>query len=535
MRRREFLEVVAGSGAMLTGMRSGEATADSPDDKKLIGMYVHECWVYNHPYATRTWTDDDWHGYLDGLHRLGFNLVSIWPLLETMPDPLTPSDRAKLDQHRRVIDMAHREFGMKVWIVLCPNIVSNDGYARRATFENRSYFGSDLWVDPADRRAMDGMMTRREPLLKPLAAMDGLVIIDSDPGGYPNSSNMEFVDLLVRHRHLLDQLRPGAIELVYWIWSGWKACGRYYVTGNPIEGTEPEFLETLSLLKERNPEPWGLARGFEYAKKLGLESRVINFNYGAVELEPSFPMTNFGSHRGGDPYKSGQEQSPRGTQANAQTPCAQLPATFAFARGARGLPLTDSDYLDFADDLIEGHGRPIVSAWQALGAMESERIKGCAADLAPLVKAKLEPGPLRGLLLGSANRFVKDLYAMLRLKATCLDLAAAADQNRDLFKPLAEFLSWLERWQAITGYEAWWGTLGGCDVNPALQKLNVPLLADFFRNMGLSYLKTGAGAPYERIAAGQFQNETETLRLIRVLRQTLWEIDPRYPDCSGGT
>jgi hypothetical protein len=365
--------------------------------------------------------------------------------------------------------------------------------------------------------------------------MDGLVIIDSDPGGYPNSSNMEFVDLLVRHRHLLDQLRPGAIELVYWIWSGWKACGRYYVTGNPIEGTEPEFLETLSLLKERNPEPWGLARGFECAKKLGLESRVINFNYGAVELEPSFPMTNFGSHRGGDPYKSGQEQSPRGTQANAQTPCAQLPATFAFARGARGLPLTDSDYLDFADDLIEGHGRPIVSAWQALGAMESERIKGCAADLAPLVKAKLEPGPLRGLLLGSANRFVKDLYAMLRLKATCLDLAAAADQNRDLFKPLAEFLSWLERWQAITGYEAWWGTLGGCDVNPALQKLNVPLLADFFRNMGLSYLKTGAGAPYERIAAGQFQNETETLRLIRVLRQTLWEIDPRYPDCSGGT
>ena len=69
MRRREFLEMVAGTGAMLTGMQSGGATADSPADKKLIGMYVHECWVHNHPYATRTWTDDDWHGYLDGFPR----------------------------------------------------------------------------------------------------------------------------------------------------------------------------------------------------------------------------------------------------------------------------------------------------------------------------------------------------------------------------------------------------------------------------------------------------------------------------------
>ncbi len=39
-------------------------------------------------------------------------------------------------------------------------------------------------------------MARRQQVLKPLAAMDGLVIIDSDPGGYPNSTNKEFVDLL---------------------------------------------------------------------------------------------------------------------------------------------------------------------------------------------------------------------------------------------------------------------------------------------------------------------------------------------------
>ncbi len=88
-------------------------------------------WIYNRPYAARTWTDDDWHGYIEGLHRLGYNLVSIWPQARDHAHPLTPSDRAKLDQHRRVIDMAHREFGMKVWIVLCPNISAIDEYAGR--------------------------------------------------------------------------------------------------------------------------------------------------------------------------------------------------------------------------------------------------------------------------------------------------------------------------------------------------------------------------------------------------------------------
>ena len=203
---------------------------------------------------------------------------------------------------------------------------------------------------------MDALMARREPLLKPLAAMDGLVIIDSDPGGYHNSTNKEFVDLLVRHRHLLDRLRPGGIELVYWVWAGWQAYARYYSTGEFAWETEPEFLETLTLLKERNPEPWGIANGLEYATKLGLQSKVISFNYGAIELEPSFPMTNFGPHAGGDPYKSGKERAPRGSQANAQTHCVQLPGTFAFAQGAKGLPLTDKDYLHFADDLIVGQG-----------------------------------------------------------------------------------------------------------------------------------------------------------------------------------
>ncbi len=526
MQRREFMELlaVAGTGTLLTGgLPAAEPTTSA--DKKLIGMYVHQGWVYNHPYAARTWTDEDWHGYLDGLHRLGFNLVSIWPQLETMPHPLTRSDRAKLEQHRRVIDVAHKEFGMKVWIILCPNIIPIDDYARRVTFEQRPYYGADFHINPADPQAVDAMMVRRERLLKPLAEMDGVVIIDSDPGGYPNSTNKEFVNLLVRHRRLLDRLRPEAIELVYWCWAGWAAYCRYYATGKFGEGTEKEFLETLTLLKEQNPEPWGLARGLEYAQKLGLQSKVINFSYGAIELEPVFPITNFGPHAGGDPYKAGHEMAPRGTQANAQTHCVQLPGTFAFSRGARGLPLADKDYVQFADELIRGQGERILAAWQALSGLESEPMKKQAAELATVLKAKLEPGPLKGLLFGDGRRFVKDLYLMLRVKVACMDFIAAVNQNLPLRQPLAEFISWFDRWQIVTGYDGWWGWATSGDLNGCLMRLNSPMLADFFRNIGLAFMKTGVGTPAERIAAGDYRNETETLRLIRALKQTLWEMD----------
>ena len=89
-------------------------------DTKLVGMYVHQGWSYNHPYAARTWTLADWRSYLDGLSKLGYNSVLIWPMLETMPNPLTASDRIHVDKTKSVIDLAHQEFQMKVYIVFCP-------------------------------------------------------------------------------------------------------------------------------------------------------------------------------------------------------------------------------------------------------------------------------------------------------------------------------------------------------------------------------------------------------------------------------
>jgi len=530
MERREFLGLLSAAGA--SAMAGDRASADpgpgEPSAKKLVGMYVHECWVYDRPYAARSWTEADWRGYLDGLSRLGFNLISIWPQLEIVPDPPTASDRAKLELHRRVIEMAHREFGMKAWIIICPNNIPIDEYARRTTFEARSFSATEIRANPADGRLMDAMIARRERLLAPLAGMDGLVIIDSDPGGYPGSTNAEFVDLLVRHRKALDRIRPG-IELVYWVWAGWQAYARFHATGEFAWGTDAEFAEVLGMLKEKAPEPWGIARGLEHAAKLGLESKVIDFNYGAIELEPVFPMTNFGPHAGGDPYGSGRGSAPRGTQANAQNHCLQLPGTFAFSRGARGLPLAEVDYARFADDLIRGQGERILASWKALAGSDSEGMRKAAAGLAPLAGAKLETGPLGGLLFGDAGRFLSDLRIMLRLKAAAWDLIRAAEGSRPLAGPLGEFVAWLDRWQVVTGYEGWWGWACGGDINGSLLKLGSPRVDAIIRGSGLNFMRTLDGTPMERIVAGLYRNESETLRLVRVLKRTLWDLTAGSP------
>src|ERR1035441_2379693 len=267
----DFLQSVAVlfAALWLIGMLAGAAVADELPDN-LVGMYIHQHWPYNYPYAARTWQVADYRGYCGGLKTLGYNTVMIWPLLETMPSPLTASDRASLKKIAAVIDMLHRELGMRgyialcpnvgakpetaakargslkkiaafidmlprelgmrVSIALCPNVGAKDEEAAKAPFEKRHFFYCDTRVNPADPKALAKLIARRKEVFRPLRKVDGVAIIDSDPGGYPGSTNPEFVNLLMAHRKMFDSLRPG-IELVYWNHVGWPAYGRWYQTG----------------------------------------------------------------------------------------------------------------------------------------------------------------------------------------------------------------------------------------------------------------------------------------------------------------
>ena len=75
MKRRGFLYLLGG----LAGLAARAGISDAPLDEGqgqgtssgIIGMYVHQHWPYNHPYAARTWTAEDYRGYADGLTKLG--------------------------------------------------------------------------------------------------------------------------------------------------------------------------------------------------------------------------------------------------------------------------------------------------------------------------------------------------------------------------------------------------------------------------------------------------------------------------------
>lgn len=482
---------------------------------KVIGMYVHQHWPYKHPYAARTWTLEDWRGYLDGLHRLGFNTVMIWPMLETMPQPLTASDRENLEKIARVIDVAHADFGMKVWIVISPNTVADDSTAGLANFTDRHFYHCDIEINPADTASVSRMMERREELFRPLAKTDGVAIIDSDPGGYPGSTNEEFVNLLALHRQMLDRLRPG-IELDYWIWLGWEATGRLYQAGKYTGPTEEERFELLRLLRHRNLEPWGLMNPYQpqrdalpYARKLGIDSRVIELVYHAIESEPSFPMTNFGGDRA---YQAGTQIGPRGVMGNAQTHCVQLPNTFAFARGALGQPVSESDYLAFAEKLIPGEGATILAGWKAVAGSDAVEMRSAADRLQSAAGKHPEAGPLRGLLFGAPERFLVDLAFQLRMKSATVELRAAADEGRNLEAPLEAFITAAEAWQQRNGYQCTWSLP---ELRPVFEKLDSPEI-----NAALACVPQ-ANTPFGKRKEINYFYETQTTRLLTAMKAAL--------------
>ncbi len=502
--------------AVIVALGWAEA-AQPPLFDHTVGMYVHQHWPYQHPYAARTWTLDDWRGYADGLKKLGYNTIMIWPMLEIMPDPPTPSDRASLEKHAQVIAMLHKEFRMRVVVTLSPNVVANDAEARKATYETRHFFHVDRRVNPADQDAVTKMMARREKLLPYLKDADAFAIIDSDPGGYPGSTNAEFVQLLIDHRRLLDRLRPG-IELTYWMHAGWESYSRFYQTGKLVLGDEAEHTDALRRLQAANPEPWGMANGLPFAKKLGLEAKVISFNYGRIEGEPSFPLTNYG---GNAAYEGGHNPGPRGVMGNAQTHCVQLPNTFAFARGAAGLPLTEADYVRFAEDLIPGKGRIIVDAWIAISGKDAGAMRKSAAQL-KRVSGQLHKGRLSGLLFGDPRRFLTDLQLQLEMKAAYQDFLTASSGAAPWKPALASFVSAAEAWQSRTGYQDSWNWPG---MVPALRKLKSPAI-DAVLKVNICIIKCLEGADpkgYEDVRRYLSDQETFTPMLLAAMKEKLSE------------
>jgi hypothetical protein len=272
-------------------------------------------------------------------------------------------------------------------------------------------------------------------------------------------------------------------------------------------------------VKKLNPKPWSITTHtageapngttLKLAEKFGLAATAVSFNYGAIEYEPSFPMTNFG---GDVAFRAGQSGAPGGTIANGQTHCVQLPNTFAFARGAIGKPMpAEEDYVEFGDNLIPGQGHLIVQGWKALVGADAGAMRAVAAQLEALPAEKLTPGRLKGLLFGDSQRFIVDLAMELRLKAAYCDFLAASQSGLDINRPFREFVEAAETWQARHGYECAWRWP---DLKEELEKMKSPAIHAVIDEKG-----TGV-TPYDQIADRLRKMETYTPRLIQAMKTT---------------
>jgi hypothetical protein len=501
---------------LIAGMGSMAHAAPPLPERPLLGMYVHQHWAYNHPYNARTWTLDDWRGYLDGIKRLGYNTVLIWPVLETVPEPMTPSDHENLERIGSVIDMAHTDYAMRAYFVLCPNNRGKDE-AAQYTFEDRPFFGTERRVNPADAVEWGKLMAFRKELITPLKNADGIFIIDSDPGGWPYSTNLDFVSILRSHRYIMNEVNP-EMELVYWAGFGWEAYARFYETGEIKRGTEDEFDQTVHMIAANHLEPWWIASMNEpnLTSTLNMPQRILSFNYGKIEGEPSFPLTNFGDTIA---YEGGKLGGQLGVLGNSQTHCVQLPNTFAFARGAQGLTCTREDYVTFANDLLPGHGETIVKAWEALRGGNVAAIDASLATLGALKGTPLTPGPLEGLLFGDSARFILDLELQLRMMATLetfYQLALAQPQDAvAIKKAFSAFIDAHVAWQQQHAYKNNWydGKLW-----QALGAINAPASQETLKNN----VFVGEGETmFDKVQAGLRRMETFTPRLIEAMKQDL--------------
>jgi hypothetical protein len=321
--------------------------------------------------------------------------------------------------------------------------------------------------------------------------IDGLVLIDSDPGGYVGSTNAEFVELLWAHLGMLEEVVPGA-TLYYWMWMGWERYNRFWqwVQGRdvPPEAVKNDWAETIEGLLKHPERRWAVMSCNEnhhpLVRQYGLGPRALFNPYGTVETEPSVPLTNYAPPAVEKSLaEPGRREMRLGVMANSQTHVAQLPGAYLFAHFARGGTQADADIRGFAEELVPGRGALVAGAWEAIGGEDTGRQRRAAAAAEGAAAAgTFRAGPYSGMLFGDPRRFFEDLAMQLRFRADLLDFARVVREAGE-WKPTLRALhrSW-SAWQARTGFSDYF--LGPVDDTvhaplKALQRAELdPILAD---------------------------------------------------------
>lgn len=328
---RSGLEIVLVAGADPHGTNVGVATLiqmvradgkaaylEGPLDLRnepsipVRGFHMNGGWQLNYPYGFRTWKEKDWKRFVDIVWAERGNLVFVWPYVETMTVPLTPENQAYLEEFRRITDYAQKQRGMEVWIMQAANRVAlTECEVADPRLRPHWIDGCQKDMDPADPQQFVKIEKSFEALYQTVNNADAFCLIDSDPGGWPQSPLSDQLKIFLTARKLLDRYNVNGqkAKLVDWMWIGWgrhrsfKAPGKLgtvfdWTSKNPDADDVSFMADTIRNFKDHLPEPWemvaGMAPYLESARRESALDKTIYLPYGAIEMEPAFPSTNMG-------------------------------------------------------------------------------------------------------------------------------------------------------------------------------------------------------------------------------------------------
>ncbi len=429
---------------------------------ELRGVYAHQHWAYNYPYALRTWSVEEWKLYVDLLAYLDVNLLQIWSMAGILPVPLSKDDEEFLRRYPPVIEHAQKNHAMEVWIGECANNVCAKGNVPPVA--ERLYFDVEMLKNPGDPQQLAELTKARSAFYEICNNADGYWVIDSDPGGWEGSPAEEFVSILSENRKLIDRhARLGKkAKLIYWMWVGWGTGPR-----------EDNWQRTIEQMRQRIPEPWWITVSWDghwqVADEAGVTPKAIYYPYGAVEPEPSLPFTTVVPKAVIDALDvEDRVATVQGAMANAQTPLCQLPNLYFFTRAIWDMALRREDRKasmhQLARLIYPQRADVLTAAWMSLGHPDAPKAEDLAEELNRLCDQEQlgRPGPVGLKLFPDYSLVARDLARQLRIHAAAVAFCRSAGSAA----PDAEALARLERycllsleWRRRTGFRRF-GTNG---------------------------------------------------------------------------
>jgi hypothetical protein len=438
-------------------------------------------WPLNYPYAFRAWKEADWKKFIDIAWAQRINLFYLWPFMEIIPVPLSTEDEAYLREVQRVVEYARKQRGMEVWIMQSANRIGlSDCGTRDPRF--RAYWVNSCQKDmnPADLRQFARILDSFEALYKIVNNADAFVMIDSDPGGWPQSPVSDQIRIFQAARRLLDRysLQKEKTRLVDWMHVGWgrhkfftstdAVVGAYDWTEKNPDDSDVAFMDkTIRDFKAGLAEPWELIAGqppyLDPIEKNAVLGKTVYLPYGAIESEPAFPATNLGQESVNKVFdRANRYPGLRGVMGNNQLMLLQFPRTFYFFHIAwdktyEGRPEKEV-MLELAEQLYPDQKGLIADSFLALRETDSQRINDVLRRLETQLKsgAMGRPGALGRSLFPDSLAVARNLQMQLGIRAARQALLKAMKGKPDIQESsllVEQYFDKLLAWNHETGWD----------------------------------------------------------------------------------